>query len=75
MSIPKKSRTKGELIPAIIVEFNNGCPDYYLTKDQWKEFGGYKGFLKCNCISILDIKKIHKLLLNSSDFPTIAWEG
>jgi len=75
MSIPKKSRTKGELIPTIIVEFNNGCPDYYLSKGQWEEIGGYRGFLKSHAISILDIMKVHTLLLNPSDFPTQAWEG
>ena len=75
MSIPKKSRTKGELIPAIIVEFRTGCADYYWTKEQWDDIGGYQGFLKSHEISILDILKIHKLLLNPSDFPTEEWQG
>ena len=75
MPILKKSRTRGELIPAIIVEFTNGVPDYYWTKDQWDDIGGYRGFLKSHEISILDIVKIHKLLLNPSDFPTEAWQG
>ncbi len=69
-----KSKTKGELIPSIIVEFNN-MPDYYWTMDQWNDIGGYKGFLKSQSLSILDIKKVHKLLLNPEDFPIYAWEG
>lgn len=69
-----KSKTKGELIPAIVVEFYNAA-DYYWTKEQWDDAGGYIGFLKSHQISVLDIKKIHKLLLNPHDFPTTVWEG
>jgi hypothetical protein len=71
----KKSRTTGELIPSVIIEFTGGQADYYWTKDQWDDIGGYKGFLKSHSMSILDIKKVHKLLLNPSDFPTTEWEG
>jgi hypothetical protein len=69
-----KSRTSGELIPMIIVEFND-LPDFYWTKDQWEANGCYRGFIKNCCISIRDIKKVHKLLLNPEDFPTEVWEG
>lgn len=69
-----KSKTKGELIPSIIIEFYN-MPDYVWSKDQWEDNGGYRGFLKSHGISILDIKKIHKVLLNPQDFPTTVWEG
>lgn len=74
MAIPK-SRTKGELISAVIVEFRNGMMDYYWTKDQWNDIGGYQGFLKSHSISVLDIMKVHRRLLNADDFLTDAWEG
>jgi len=69
-----KSRTKGELIPSVIVEFHD-LPYFYWTKEQWEYNGGYQGFLKSCEISIIEIKKVHKLLLNPHDFPTEAWEG
>ncbi len=69
-----KSRTKGELIPAVIVEFHD-LPDYYWTRDQWQANGGYKGFLQSHQMPISDIKKVHYLLLNPKDFPSTEWEG
>ena len=74
MPIPKKSRTKVELIPSVIVEFYD-LADYYWTLDQWKENGSYKGFLKSHEISPRKVKKVHRLLLNPDDFPSNAWEG
>lgn len=73
MPIPTKSRTAGELISSVIVEFVN-LPDYYFTKAQWDSIGGYQGLLFTHEISILEIKKVHKLLLNPSDFPTEEWQ-
>ncbi len=72
--IPKKSKTKGELIPVIIFEFNN-AGNLWFTKDQYENIGGYRGTLKSMCISILDIIKVHKLLVNPQDMPTTEWEG
>ncbi len=72
MAIPLKSRTKGELIPAVIVEFMD-FPDYYFTKDQWDGIGKYQGFLKSHEMPIFEIKKVHQLLLNPQDFPTEEW--
>tara|TARA_R110000782_G_C14661053_1_gene397845 strand:+ start:64 stop:288 length:225 start_codon:yes stop_codon:yes gene_type:complete len=74
MKIPVKSRTKGELIPSIIIEFHD-LPDYYFSKGQWDNIGGYQGFLKSHSMSIIEIKKVHKLLLNPIDFPSGDWMG
>jgi hypothetical protein len=73
MSIPKKSRTKGELIPSVIFEFRN-WQNLWFTKDQYEENGGYRGILKSLEIPVGEVKKVHHLLLNPSDFPTDDWE-
>jgi hypothetical protein len=74
MPRPKKSRTRGELIPCVIFEFS-GMPDLYFTKDQYKDEGGYRGILKSMCLSIRDIIKAHHIILNPSDWPTEDWQG
>lgn len=73
MSIPKKSRTRGELIPAVIFEFHNWM-NLWMTKKQYEAEGGYKGWIKSLQIPINEIKKVHHLLLNPKDFPTEEWE-
>ncbi len=73
MPIPTASRTSGELISSVIVEFVN-LPDYYFTKKQWEGVGGYRGFLSSHQMSITEIKKVHKILLNPEDFPTEEWQ-
>ena len=73
MNIPKKSRTKGVLIPVIIFEFHNWA-SLWFTKDQFNQEGGYKGVLKSQCIPISEIKKLHKLAVNPMDMPTCDWE-
>jgi hypothetical protein len=68
-----KSRTKGELIPAVIVEFHS-LQNLYCTKDQWDNgVGPYHKFLKDNCIPVGEVKKLHRILLNPDDFPTEEW--
>ena len=71
--IPKKSRTKGELIPVVIFEFRDWM-NLWLTKEQYQDEGGYKGVLKTFAIPVGEIKKVHHLLVNPKDFPTAEWE-
>lgn len=73
MTIPQ-NKTTGELIPAVIIEFH-AMSNLIFTLDQWKEVGGWKGFLKEYCVSIRDIVKKHSRLLNPEDFPTEEWAG
>jgi len=73
MSIPKKSRTKGELIPVVIFEFHNWM-NLWLHKGVYELEGGYKGCLKTFEIPIHEIKKVHHLLVNPKDYPTAEWE-
>ncbi len=56
MSIPKKSRTKGELIPAVIIEFRN-WPNLYATRDEYESWGGYQSVLKDFEVPVGEIKK------------------
>jgi hypothetical protein len=72
MSIPKKSRIKGELISAVIFEFYN-WPNLWMTKDNYEACGGYKGHIKDLEVPVGELKKVHHLLVNPSDFPTDDW--
>lgn len=67
-----KSRTRGELIPTVIIEFHD-LPNLWMTKDRYKDSGGYQGLLKNEELSIREIKKIHHLLKNPKDFPENEW--
>lgn len=68
-----KSRTTGELIPSVIIEFHN-WQNLYMTKDQWEnDVGPYSKFLKTHEVPVGEIKKVHKILLNPDDFPAEEW--
>ena len=68
-----KSRTTGELIPSVIVEFRT-WPSLYCTKDQWaNDVGPYQKFLKSFGVPTGELKKVHRILLNPDDFPTEEW--
>lgn len=68
-----KSRTNGELIPSVVIEFNS-WPNLYITKDQWeKDVGPYRRFIKEFQVPVGELKKIHKILLNPDDFPSEEW--
>jgi hypothetical protein len=73
MDIPKKSRTKGELIPAVIFEFHNWS-NLWMTEEQYNGEGGYNGLKRSLCIPVGELKKVHHLLLNPQDFPKNDWE-
>lgn len=64
-------------VPIVRVEFNNCAPDFIYSVEQWDNGGRYKGFLKDNCISILDVKSvIHGTFMPFVDFHSLpAWEG
>lgn len=63
-----------EKIPTVKVEFKR-LPDFIITEEDYKEMGGWKGFLRENSINPKDVKKVHHILLKPKDYPTIAWEG
>lgn len=51
-------------------------PDFILSLGQWESIGGYRGFLKHNEISILDIKKVVNDTMSEGKFFSLnAWEG
>lgn len=68
------SDKNGELIPVVIIEFHD-LNDLWLTKEQYKEMGLFKGILKEMSLSIRSIKKVHHLIKKTSSFPATAWEG
>lgn len=43
--------------------------------DEWIEMGGYRGFLQLYCISIRNIKKVSKELVDIVNYPKIPFEG
>lgn len=58
------------------VKFLTGAPDFIYSVEQWVDGGGYKGFLKDNCISILDIKEVVNDSMSYDKFCSLnAWEG
>lgn len=61
-------------IPTVKIEFNE-LSDYIISKEEWDNIGGYHKWLKLNSISIRWIKKIHYILIDVKNYPTITWEG
>lgn len=58
------------------VTFTTGAPDFIYDVKSWVANGGYKGFLKDNCISILDIKKVVNDFMDWDKFNSLdTWEG
>lgn len=69
-----KSRTTGELIVAVVIEFRN-WQTLVMTRDTWDlNFKTYRDFLKCLEVPVGELKKIHKILLNPDDFPSASEE-
>lgn len=59
-----------------IVTFTTGAPDFIYDVKSWVANGGWKGFLKDNCISILDVKKVENDYMSFDAFNSLdAWEG
>ena len=63
-----------ERLPMVTVEFS-GMPSFRCLLIEWKEIGGYKGFLKEYGISIRDIKSVKIQILKTSEYPTHEWCG
>lgn len=58
------------------VKFLTGAPDFIYSAKVWYTHGGWKGFLKDNCISIRDVECVKDDLMNRSEFYSLpAWEG
>lgn len=66
-----KSDTRGELIPTVIVEFDE-YPDLWMTKDDYDDLGKMRGLIKCG-YPLRYIRKVHKVLKNPSKYPTSDW--
>lgn len=66
-----KSDTRGELIPTVIVQFDD-YPDLWLTKDQYNDMGKTKGLVK-NGFPLRNIIAVHHVLKNPSKYPTSDW--
>jgi hypothetical protein len=67
-----KNKTTGELVSVVIFEFHN-WPSLWLTKEQYHSEGGYRGWIKSQCIPVGELKKLHKININPHDFPTEEW--
>lgn len=58
------------------VKFKTGAPDFIYSIQQWHESGGYKAFLKDNCICIADIACIKNDKMSEKEFYCLPnWEG
>jgi hypothetical protein len=62
-------------IRVVIVKFRTGSEDLYSKRREWVEGGGYQGFLKNFCISILDIYEVKHETIKESEYPTTEWGG
>lgn len=58
----------------VTVEFK-AMPNFRCLLSEWRELGGYRGFLKAYGVSFKDIKKVRTQVLSASEYPTQAWEG
>jgi len=58
------------------VKFNTGAPDFIMSVESWHIQGGWKGFLKDNCISIRDVKQVDGGTMSETELYNLpAWEG
>ncbi len=63
-----------EKTPTVRIEMYN-LPNLILEKSEYESMGKFKGFLKDFQISILEIKKVHHILMCPNKYPTCEWEG
>ena len=61
-------------LPMVTVEFRT-MPNFRCLLSEWKEIGGYKGFLKQYGISIKSISKVKIEVLSADKYPTSEWQG
>ena len=61
-------------IAVIRIEFHE-MSDLILTKEEYEEMGGWKGFLKNYAMSIRDVAKVHHEMIDAKDFPTTEWDA
>jgi len=58
------------------VVFTTGAPNFIYSVEQWVADGGWKGFLKDNCISIQDVDHVENGFMSFNEFHSLpAWEG
>lgn len=60
--------------PMVTVEFKS-MQTFRCLLSEWKEMGGYRGFLKYLSIFAGQIKKVKHELLPMSEYPTQEWAG
>ena len=63
-----------DMIPTVRIEFKS-LPDFIISEYEYSKIGGWKGFVKENCINPKDVKKVHHILMRSQDYPTNEWQG
>lgn len=63
-----------EQYPMVTVEFKHLNP-FRCLLSEWKEMGGYKGFLKRMAIPINAVKSVKYQVLDADKYPTKSWEG
>ena len=61
-------------IPTVKIEFHD-MPDFIMTKEQYNNEGKFIGLLKTGSFIMMDVKKVHHILMEEKDYPTQAWEG
>jgi len=58
------------------VKFNTGAADFIMSTKDWIDQGGYKGFLKDNSISSLDIQEVVNDQMTIKDYNSLSeWDG
>jgi hypothetical protein len=63
-----------ENMPMVTVKMDS-LPNFRCLLSEWKEMGGYRGFLKEYSLSIKQIKCVLYQMLPVTEYPTQAWEG
>lgn len=58
------------------IVFRHGLPDFILSVEQYVAGDKWKGFIKDNCISLLDVDHLENGFMSFDDFHSLkAWEG
>jgi hypothetical protein len=61
-------------IPTVKIEFHD-LPDFIMSKEQYDSEGKFIGLIKGGSFRIMDVKKVHHIMMDIRQYPDEPWEG